>query len=50
MEMEETDDRSSHSPRCHVRKEAAPKRKQNEKTTIKWLPAASYRALDVKKY
>jgi hypothetical protein len=50
MEMEETDDRSFHSLRCHGRKEAAPKRKQNEETTIKRLQVASYRVLDVNNY
>ena len=48
--MEETDDRSFHSLRCHGRKEAAPKRKQNEKMIIKRLHVASYRVLDVKNY
>ena len=50
MEMEETDDRSSHSPRSHERMEGAPKRKQNEKLNIKRLQVASYRVLDVKNY
>jgi hypothetical protein len=50
MEIEETDDRSFHSPRWQGRKEVAPKCKQNGKTIIKWLPAASYHVLYVKKY
>jgi hypothetical protein len=35
MEIEETDDRSFHSPSCQGRKEAAPKCKQNGKMNIK---------------
>jgi hypothetical protein len=50
MEIEETDDRSFHSPRYKGRNEVAPKLKQNGKTTIKWLHVASYRVPDVKNY